>query len=129
MANSSSQTPNTHPLPEIDGNFQIGLESESVPVYVRIKRKHIAQLSANEEKLRSFFGVQLEPVRDDLCASVASFKVLPSVVDSCAKKDIEAVEGDSAAAQEPSNSSDDDLAKRVQVGHNLTWRWVEILCR
>lgn len=99
---------------------------------VRIKRKHVERLCANEEKIRSFFGVDLEPVvrvpgEDHLySASVASYKVVPVQVDrnsACNNNNNTNVRKEDTGTSTGDNTQDtmtksntDDLAKRVQVG-------------
>lgn len=129
MANNSSEKVpevKSSDFHEIDGNSLIGSSSagsggpEPSHDVVRIKRKHVGRLSANEEeKIRSFFGVHLEPVRaagdpdrEELCAAVVSYKVVPVV-----RKEDTVTSADPAPVP-----SADDLAKRVQVG-DITWQY------
>lgn len=84
---------------------------------VRIKRKHVERLCANQEKIRSFFGVQLESVSDEgsSTTTVATAPV-PSVVVCYRVQHVrrEDKEDGSSSNQE----SLEELAKRVQVKLN-----------
>lgn len=94
---------------------------------MRIKRKHVERLCANEEKIRSFFGVDLEPVvpgEDQLySASVASYKVVQVDRNSASNNNNSNVRKEDTGTSASDNTQDtmtksntDDLAKRVQVG-------------
>lgn len=100
---------------------------------MRIKRKHVERLCANEEKIRSFFGVDLEPVvpgEDQLySASVASYKVVQVDRNSASnsnynnnsnvrKEDTGTLASDNTQ-DTMTKSNTDDLAKRVQVGSHI----------
>lgn len=90
---------------------------EPSPV-VRIKRKHVSRLSANEEKIRAFFGVELEVVvrtapEEPLGASVVCYKVVPVVVVQPSSGSNVRKEDTGTLAGEGANS--EELAKRVQV--------------
>lgn len=95
---------------------------------MRIKRKHVERLCANEEKIRSFFGVDLEPVvpgEDQLySASVASYKVVQVDRNSASnnnnnsnvRKEDTGTSASDNTQDTMTKSNTDDLAKRVQVG-------------
>lgn len=87
-------------------------------VVVQVKQKHVERLCANQEKIRSFFSVELEPLRGADCSSlVASYKVVPVVNNnSVRKEDVDAPEESAVLATAATgHESVEDLAKRVQV--------------
>lgn len=109
---SSSVLGHAHP----DRN-PAGEELHPVPI-VRIKRKHVERLCANQEKIRSFFGVQLERAEGSSCSvsSVVNYKV-----SHVRKGDTtEEPQAGATAAQEAL-----ELAKRVQVKSS----WICILIK
>lgn len=92
-------------------------DSRNLYFVVRIKRKHVERLSANEDKIRSFFGVELEPVGGSGVCPIACYKVIPVKSEDSGRG---AGDDSVAVTQQDRNSSSsctnaNDLAKRVQV--------------
>lgn len=107
----------------------IGISGSAASQIVSVKRKHVGRLSANEERIRSFFGVILEPVTGQEPCAISNPVVLynlvrpadapsSSGVDNDRKEDTGTLSSDGGDGTVPVQQEEvlaDDLAKRVQV--------------
>lgn len=85
---------------------------------VRIKRKHVERLNASHEKIRSFFGVILEPVAALDSGLLAKYSLIPVANNNSQARNEGSLPSPSTADAHKSQAAQEtleELAKRVQV--------------